>query len=552
MAAQMSGQPIYILSEGSQRYLGRDARRMNILASRVIAEAVKSTLGPKGMDKMLVDSTGEIVITNDGAAILKKVDVKHPAAKMIVEIAKTQEKEVGDGTTTAVVLAGELLKRAEELLEQEVHAASIAKGYRLAKEETIRILEDLSKKVKGTEDELKKVAMTSLSSKASGTLAREHIAALATTSVKRIAEKRDGKFTIDKDNIKIQKQVGESTSESRLIEGIVLDKERAHTGMPKVVTNARIALSKVEIKIKKTETDAKLDISSPEQLQSFMKEEEETLKEMAMKIKKSGANVLFCQKDLDDIALYTLSKEGILVVKSVAEKDIKLIAKATGASIITSLEDINAGDLGNAKRVEEKKIGGKEFIFIEGCSKPKAVTIFLRGGSEHVLDGVERSLDDAISVVRNVLEDSSVLPGGGASEAEVARQLRKFSTKVSGREQLALLEFANALEVVPRTLAENGGLDPIDAMIGLRTQHEKGNVNYGIDLASGKPRDMYKLGIVDSLRVVQQAVKSATEVANMVLRIDDVIAAKGALGGGEETPSMPPGGMEGMGGMGGM
>jgi thermosome len=546
MSAQLGGQPVYILAEGAQRYRGKDARSMNIIASRVVAEAVKSTLGPKGMDKMLVDNTGDVVITNDGAAILKEVEIKHPAAKMMVEIAKAQETEVGDGTTTAVVLAGELLKRAGELMEQEVHATVIAKGFRMAEEKAIEILENMSKKVKGTDSELREVALTSLSSKAPGVTAKEHIAELAVKAVKRVSAKSNGKVHIDKEDIKVLKQTGESMSDSSVVHGVVLDKERANPGMPSLVKNAKIALANVEMKIKKTETDAKLDITSPEQLEAFMKGEEESLRRMVKNIANAGANVFFCQKDIEDMALYFLAKENILAAKSVSEKDIKLISKATGARILTNYENISAKDLGKAELVENRKVSGKEFIFIEGCPKPKAVTIFLRGGSEHVLDEAERSMDDAISVVRNVMEDSMVLPGGGASAAEIAKELRKYATETGGREQLAIQEFANSMEIIPRTLAENAGLDPIDTVLELRTQHEMGKVNYGIDIATGESRDMYKSGVVDSLKVVKQAIRSATEVAIMVLRIDDVIAAKGALGEEEETPSVPKGGMGGM------
>ncbi len=548
MAAQMGGQPVYILSEGAQRYVGRDARRMNILAARVVAEAVKSTLGPRGMDKMLVDSTGDVVITNDGAAILKAVEVKHPAAKMMVEIAETQEKQAGDGTTTVVVLAGELLKRAEELLEQDVHATVIASGYRLAEDESLKILSKMSKRVPGTTADLEGVALTSLNSKAPGITAKEHIAKLAAEAVKRVAEKKDAKWAVDKDDIKIQKQVGESTRESELVEGIVLDKERAHPGMSRHVSGAKIALISSEMKIKKTETDAKLDITSPEQLESFMRSEEDALRNMARKIKEAGANTLFCQKDMEDLVSYHLAKEGIIAVKSVSEKDIKILSKATGAKIVLKPDNLSAKDLGSADSVAERKFGDKTFVFVEGGSKPKAVTLLLRGGSEHVVEELERSMDDAISVARNVLEDSLILPGGGAPEMALSRQLNKAAGKIGGREQLAFMEFAKALEIVPKTLAENAGLDPIDALIDLRRQHEKGNSSYGIDLTSGKAKDMYEAGVVESARVVQQLIKSATEVATMILRIDDVIAAKGALGG-EGAPAMPPGGMGGMGGM---
>ncbi len=550
MATQMGGQPVYILSEGAQRYLGRDARRMNIMASRVVAEAVKSTLGPRGMDKMLVDTTGDVVITNDGAAILKEVDVKHPAAKMMVEIAETQEKEAGDGTTTVVVLAGELLKRAEELIEQDMHATVIANGYRLAEEEAMRILSKIGKKVAGSKAELEGVALTSLNSKAPGITAKEHIARLSVEAVLRVSEEEDGKRKVDKDNIKIQKQVGGSTGDSELVEGIVLDKEKAHAGMPKHVKKAKIALLTTELKIKKTETDAKLDITSPEQLEAFIQGEEESLRDMAKKIKDAGANVLFCQKDIEDIVGYHLSKEEIIAVKSASEKDIKILSRATGAKIVSNLKDISKKDLGGADSVAERKLGDKTYVFVEGCHNPKAVTLLLRGGSEHVVEETERSVDDAVSVARNVLEDSLILPGGGAVEMALSRQLSKVAGKVGGREQLAFMEFAKALEIVPKTLVENAGLDPIDALIDLRRQHEKGNSSYGIDLSTGKARDMYKAGVVESFRVVQQLIKSATEAATMILRIDDVIAAKGALGGegGMRAPAMPPG----MGGMGGM
>lgn len=546
MSAQMGGRPVYILSEGAQRITSRDARRMNILAAKVVAEAVKTTLGPKGMDKMLVDSTGDVVITNDGAAILKEVEIKHPSAKMMVEVAKAQEKEAGDGTTTAVVLAGELLKRAEELLEQDVHATVITKGYRMAEEEAVKILNAISTKVKGRDEKaLRNVALTSLSSKMPGVTAKEHIAELATEAVGLVAEAVNGKMSIDKEDIKIQKHVGEAVRESSIIKGIVLDKERADSNMPKAVEKAKIALIKAEMKIKKTETDAKLNIASPEQLQSFIHEERDTLKRMAQDVAKAGANVVLCQKDIEDVVGYYLAKEKILGVKSVSEKDMELIAKATGASILSNTKDISSRDLGRAERVEERKIADKAFVFIEGCKEPKAVTLFVRGSTEHVADEVERSLDDAISVVKDVMEVNYILPGGGAPEIEVARGLREHAGKVSGREQLAIMEFANAIEVVPRTLAENAGLDPIDVLIELRAAHEKGGKNAGVDINTGKAVDMLKLGVIEPLKVKTQVIKSATEVANMVLRIDDVIAAKGALGGEEEgAPPMPP-----MGGM---
>jgi thermosome len=520
---------------------------MNIMAAKVVAEAIKTTLGPKGMDKMLVDTTGDVVITNDGAAILKEVEIKHPAAKMMVEISKTQEKEAGDGTTTSVVLGGELLKRAEELLDQEIHATVIAKGYRMAEEKAVEVLKGMAKAAKATDAEtLQNIAITALNSKASGITAKDHISALAAQAVEAVTEIVDGKPIIDKEDIKIQKQIGESTRESQIIRGIVLDKEKAHPGMPDRIENAKIALLNTEMKVKKTETDAKFDISSPEQLQAFLDEEEKTLKEMAEAVVKAGANVLFCQKDIEDIAQYYLSKNGVLGVKSVSEKDMKLLSKATGGKIVTNLKEISSEDLGEAKLVEQRKVGGKDFVFVEGCPRPKAVTLFIRGGTEHVIDEVERSLDDAISVVKDVVEDGTVLSGGGAPEMEVARALREFSNEVSGREQLAIIEFANAVEVIPKTLAENSGLDPIDALIALRADHEKGKRNHGLNLETGKTSDMYKLNVIEPLRVKLQAIRSATEVSIMVLRIDDVIAAKGAFGKEEETSAPSGGGKGGM------
>lgn len=546
MADQLAGQPVYILKEGAERILGRDAKRMNIMAANVIANAVKTTLGPKGMDKMLVDSSGNAVITNDGAAILKEVDVKHPAAKMMVEIAKTVEKEAGDGTTSAVVIAGELLKKAEGLLDQNVHPAVIAKGYRIAEEKALKIVDEIAKKADpGDKEILNKLAVTALNSKASGITAKEHIAKLAVDAVSLAAEKSNGKIRIDKDDIKIVKQVGEATGASELVRGIILDKERVHPGMPRVVKNAKIALLDTELKIKKSETDAKINITSPEQVQMFVDEEEKTIKEMVEQIARAGANVLFCRKDVEDLAQYLLMKKGILAVKSISEKDMKLLAKATGGKVAANTNMISSGSLGKAKTVESKKVGDEEYIFVEGCAKPRAVTIFVRGATEPVVDEIERSLDDAISVVRDAMEDGSFVVGGGASMMEIVKELRKFANSIGGREQLAVIEFANALEVVPRALAENAGLDPIDAIMALRAAHENGDKNAGVELKTGKPKDMLNAGIVEPTRVRKQAIKSGAEVAMMVLRIDDIIAAKGALGGEEEekpTPPAPPGG----------
>lgn len=532
---QQAGQPIYVLKEGSQRYLGKDARMMNIMAGRVISEAIKSTMGPRGMDKMLVDPSGDVTITNDGAAILKEVDVKHPAAKMMVDISKNVEKEVGDGTTSAVVIAGELLKRAEELLDQGIHATVVTKGYRMAQDEAVKMLEGLSTKVAATDKKiLKKVAVAALNSKAPGITAKEHLAEIATEAVNMVQEKAKGKIKVDKSNVKIQKQTGASTGQSELIKGIVIDKERAHVSMPKSIKGAKIALLGAEIKIKKTETDAKVNITSPDQLQAFLDEEEVALKEMVNAVQKTGANCLFCQKSIDDTAKYFLAKEGILGVASVSGDDMKILSKASGANIVTSVNDITGRDLGKAKRVDERKVSKENYIFVEGCTNPNAVTLFIRGGTEHVVGEVERSMDDVISVVKDTLEDSRILPGGGATMIEVSKGLKAFANRVGGREQLAVLEFANAMEVIPKTLAENAGLDPIDSLIALRASHEKGNKSFGIDLASGKAVDMHKAGVIEPLAVRVQTIKSATEVTNMILRIDDVIAAEGTFSAGEE------------------
>jgi thermosome len=532
---QQAGQPIYILKEGSQRYLGKDARTMNIMAGRVISEAIKSTMGPRGMDKMLVEASGDVTITNDGAAILREVDVKHPAAKMMVDISKTVEKEVGDGTTSAVVIAGELLKKAEELLDQNIHATVVTKGYRMAADEAMKMLEKLSTKVAATDkNTLKKVAVAALNSKAPGIAAKEHLADLATEAVNNVAEKVNGGIKVDKNNIKIQKQTGASTGQSELIKGIVIDKERAHESMPTSVKNAKIALLNAEIKIRKTETDAKVNITSPDQLQAFLDEEEGALREMVKSVTKTGANCLFCQKSIDDTAKYFLAKEGILAVASLSSDDMSILSKASGANIVTSVKDITKKDLGKANKVEARKVSKENFIFVEGCTNPNAVTLFLRGGTEHVVGEVERSMDDVISVVKDTLEDNRILPGGGSTMIEISKGLKAFANKVGGREQLAVIEFANAMEVIPKTLAENAGLDPIDSLIALRAAHEKGNTSAGIDLSTGKAVDMYKMGVIEPLTVRMQTIKSATEVTNMILRIDDVIAAAGVLGGGEE------------------
>jgi len=524
---QLAGQPILVLPEGTIRQVGRDAQRTNIAAARIIAEAVRTTLGPKGMDKMLVDSLGDVVITNDGATILDEMDVEHPAAKMLVEVAKAQEDEVGDGTTTVVVLAGELLRRAEELLDQEIHPTVITKGYRIAASHAIKYLGKIAKKIDIEDEEtLMKIAMTAMTGK-SAERARECLAKLAVEAVKLVAEKENDKIIVDTDNIKLEKKEGGSIDDSQLVKGIVIDKERVHPAMPRIVKNAKIALINAAIEVKETETDAEIRITDPSQLKAFIEQEEQMIKEMVDKIKESGANVVFCQKGIDDLAQHYLAKAGIFAVRRVKKSDMEKLAKATGARIVTKIDDLSKEDLGYAEVVEEKKVAGDEMVFVEGCKNPKSVTILIRGGSEHVVDEVERGMEDAIGGVAAVLENGYVVAGGGAIEAELAKELRKHAENVGGREQLAILAFADALEIIPRTLAENAGLDPIDMLVQLRSKHEeKDGVWYGIDVFEGKVRDMIKAGVIEPLKIKTQAIKAASEVAEMILRIDDVISAK--------------------------
>jgi thermosome len=534
--AQLGGTPVLILREGSERTRGRDAQSRNILAAKTIAAAVKSTLGPKGMDKMLVDPMGNVVITNDGATILKEMDIEHPAAKMMVEIAKTQDEVVGDGTTSAVVIAGELLKRAEDLLEQGVHPTLIVAGYRLAAEKSYAILKKLTKDVTPDDTKtLKKIAMTSMTGKGAE-VARELLIDLAVESVRAIAEK-GGK--IDIDHIKLEKKTGGSKGDTVLIKGMLIDKERVHSGMPKLVENAKIALVNSALEIEKTEVDAKIEITSPDQMKAFLDEEERMLKSMVDKIKESSANVLFCQKGIDDLVQHYLAKEGILAARRVKESDMKKLASATGGKILTTLEEIGPEDLGSAGVVEERKISGEEMIFVENCPNPKAVSILLRGGTEHVVDELERGMYDALRVTACAVEDGKYVAGGGATEIELALRLRDYAATVGGREQLAIQAFADAVEVIPRALAENAGLDPIDMLVALRSAHEAGNKNVGLDVFKGEPADMLKASVIEPLRIKTQAISSATESATMILRIDDVIAATTAK---PPAGGMPPGG----------
>ncbi|MEM4196297.1 MAG: thermosome subunit alpha, partial [Methanothermobacter sp.] len=492
-------QPILILPQGTSRYVGKEAQRINILAGKVLAETVRTTLGPKGMDKMLVDSLGDIVITNDGVTILKEMDISHPAAKMLVEVAKTQEDEVGDGTTTAVIIAGELLKEAEKLIEMGVHPTIIAVGYRQAALRAQEILEDISIKA-SDRDTLRKVAVTAMTGKGSES-AKEKLAELVVDAVMQVEE--DGE--IDKDNVNIQRIQGASVNESRIVNGIVIDKARADTSMPKRVENARIALLKYPLEVKDLETDAKIRLTDPSQMQAFIEQEEQMIREMVDKIKNSGANVVFCQKGIDDLALHYLSREGILALKRVKKSDIKRIEKATGARLVTNIDDLTEDDLGEAGVVYEKKIFDEVLTFVEDCKDPKAISIILRGSTRHVAEEMERALEDAIGVVAATVEDGKVVAGGGAPEVEIARKIREYAETISGREQLAILAFSDALEIVPKTLAENAGLDSIDVLVDLRAAHEE-SPYMGLDVFDGEIVDMKEAGVIEPHRVKKQAI----------------------------------------------
>jgi thermosome len=532
-------QPIFILSEGTSRTRGKDAQKNNITAAKVVADAVRTTLGPKGMDKMLVDSLGDVTITNDGATILNEMQIEHPAAKMMVEVAKTQDEAVGDGTTTAVIIAGELLSEAEKLLEQQIHPTVITRGFRLAKFRALEIIDRLAEKV-DIEDEktLKKIANTAMTGK-SADRASDRLTDLAVKAVKRIAEVKEGKVSIDTDNVKIEKKEGGSMGDTELIDGIVLDKEVVHSGMPRRIEKAKVALIDSALEVKELEGDAKISIDSPEKLQAFLDDEEKSLKDMVDRIAKAGASVVFCQKGIDDIAQHYLAKLRILAARRVKKSDMEKLSRATGAKMVTNLKDLDRSDLGYAGLVEEKKIAGDEMIFVEKCREPKAVTILIRGGSEHVIDEVERAMEDAIKGVAAALELGKLVPGGGAVEIQLARQLRKYAESFKGREQLAINAFANAMEIVPKSLAENGGLDPIDKLAQLRSEHDKKKLSAGLDIFTGRVEDMLKMGVIEPLKIKLQAIKSASEVAEMILRIDDMISA----GAGERAPPMPPGGM---------
>ena len=537
-----AGTPVIILREGSSRSRGREAQHANIMAARIVAEAVKSALGPKGMDKMLVDSFGDVTITSDGRTVLDEMDIQHPAAKMMVEVAKTQDNEVGDGTTTAVIITGELLDKAEDLIEKNVHPTVIIDGYRKAADKALETLEKISIPIKPTSRKfIEKVATTSMASKLVAEN-KEYLAKIASSGVLQVAERVQDQFKVDIDDVKVEKKAGEAVIDTKLINGIVLDKEVVHSGMPKRVEKAKIALLDSALEIEKTEFDAKINIESPDQMDAFMREEENMLKEMVNKIAAINANVVLCQKGIDDLAQHFLARKGILVVRRVKKSDMEKLSKATGGKIVTKLDDMTKRDLGYAELVEERKIGDDKMTFIEGCKNPRSVTILIRGGTERIVDEAERSIHDALCVSRDVVEEPKIVAGGGAPELEVAKVLKEYAGTLPGREQLAVMCFAEALEAVPTTLAENAGLDPIDIISELRANHEKGEIWAGIEAHEGKVTDMKNKGVFEPLAVKKQIIKSATEAASMILKIDDIIAA-----GKMKAPPMPPRGPPGMG-----
>ena len=535
------GMPVLILREGTKESKGKEAQRNNVTAAKLIAEIVKTSLGPRGMDKMLVDALGDVTITNDGATILKEIDVQHPAAKMMVEVAKSVDNEVGDGTTSSVVFAGALLERAEELINKDVHPSVIVDGYNAAAEQALKLLEKIAVKVDiSDKDLLLKITRTSMDSK----LVSDDspvLAQIVVDAVKQIAEKTDAGYKVDLDDIKVEKKAGGSMRDTKLIRGIVLDKEVVHAGMPKKIESAKIALINSALEIEKTEMSAEIRISDPQQMQMFLEEENRMLKSMVDKIKSAGANVVLCQKGIDDIAQHYLAKAGILAVRRVKESDMTKMARATGARVVNNLDDLTAKDLGSANLVEERKVETDKWVFVEGCKNPKSVSILIRGGSQRVVDEADRSMHDAIMVMKDVLEHPAIVAGGGAPEAYIANELRQWSSTQEGRAQLAVQKFADAMDSIPLNLAENAGMDPIDTMTELRASQSKGNKWTGVDCRNTKVTDMYKQNVLEPLVVKQQIIKSATEVVTMILRIDDVIAS-----GKSRAPAGPPGG--GMGG----
>ncbi|MFN3910031.1 MAG: thermosome subunit beta [Candidatus Anstonellaceae archaeon] len=542
--ARLEGQQASALPEGTSRIIGRDAQRTNIAIGYAIASIVRTTLGPKGMDKMLVSDLGDIVITNDGATILEEMNVEHPTAKIMVEIAKTQDKEVGDGTTTAVVFMGELCKEASKLLDQNLHPSTIIKGYTQAASQCEKYLNELSHNVSIEDTEaLEKIAQVSMGSKAIGVgSTKAYLADLVVKAIKQVAEKKDGKYVIDEDLIKIEKKAGGEISDTQLIQGVLIDKEVVHSGMPKQVKDAKIALIDAALEIEKTEMDAKIEITSPEQMSSFLAQEEKILKEMVEKIVKAGANVLFCQKGIDDMAQHFLAKNKILAVRRVKKSDMEKLSRATNGRIVSTLDDLSPSDLGYAGLVYEETIAGEKMVFVEKCKDPKSVTLFVRSSTEHVVAETERAVVDAIGAVSSSIEDGKFVTGGGSIEMALSTRLKKYAAEVGGREQLAISAFADSLEIIPRTLAESAGMDAIDALVELRAKHQKEDGKYyGINVFNSKVEDLYKLGVFEPTKVKRQAIASAAEAARMILRIDDMISSK-------PKPSSPktPGMEEGM------
>ncbi|MCJ7761126.1 TCP-1/cpn60 chaperonin family protein [Candidatus Bathyarchaeota archaeon] len=535
--AYLTGQPVLILREGATRSRGREAQRSNITAAKIISEVVKSTLGPRGMDKMLVDSLGDVTVTNDGATILSEIDVQNPAAKMMVEVAKTQDDEVGDGTTTAVMLAGELLKGAEELIDDNIHVTTIVSGYKKGADEAVKALEAIAQTVDlDDKSKLKQAAMTALHSKNVGG-ARNHLAEIAVDAVKQVIEQRGEKLVADVDNIQIVKKIGKSVLDTQLIRGIVVDKEVVHPGMPKRIKNPMIALLNSAIEVEKTEFSAEIRISDPEQMKAFLDEETNMMKNMVEKVKSSGANVLLCQKGIDDVAQHYLAKEGIMAVRRIKESDMEKLARATGGKVVTNIEGLTGKELGTAGQAEERRLGEDKMVFIEDCKNPRSVSVLIRGGLERSVDEAERAVNDALYVIADIVNKNKIVAGGGATEVDVAKRLREYAVKIGGREQLAIEKFAEAMESIPKYLAENAGLDPIDIMVALKAAHaDPKGYSIGVDVYSGKTKDMLAEGVIEPIRVKEQAIRSAVEAASMILRVDDVIAA------GKASPTPPPGG----------
>ena len=532
--------PVLVLKESALQQKGRDAQKNNITAAKLVAELVKTSLGPRGLDKMLVDSLGDVTITNDGATILKEIDAQHPAAKMMVEISKTIDTEVGDGTTSSVVFAGSLLEKAEKLLEKDVHSTLIVDGYQAASLKSLELLADLAKSVKPDDSEsLIKIAKTSMQSKLVSDDS-ESLSKLIVSAVLKIADKNENDYSVDLDNLKVEKKSGGSIQDTTLINGIVLDKEVVHSGMPTKIQKAKIALVNAALEVEKTEVSSEIRISDPSQMQMFLEEENRMLKGMVDKLHSVGANVLICQKGIDDIVQHYLSKQGILAVRRVKESDMTKLSKATGGRITSNLDDISEKDLGSAEIVQQKKIESDKWVFIEGCSNPHSVTVLIRGGSQRVVDEADRSIHDALMVVKDVIEKPLIVAGGGSPEAYLAGKLKQWADSFDGREQLAIKQYAESLESIPLTIAENAGMDPIDSIIALRAKQNSGEQTTGINAREGKIGDVYSLDIVEPLAVKEQIIKSATEAACMILRIDDVIAISGGSGAGGPPPGMPP------------